>query len=98
MESKAQAFAQYGEAAILERVLTAMPLIAAEIAAPMAGIDNLTIVSTDGASAVSRTVTDNFAQLQEMVKATTGVDLAAIISRLQTAAPTAESGGTSNSS
>jgi len=98
MESKAQAFAQYGEAAILERVLTAMPLIAAEIAAPMAGIDNLTIVSTEGASAVSRTVTDNFAQLQEMVKATTGVDLAAIISRLQAAAPTAESGASGSES
>jgi flotillin len=99
VEGKAQAAATEAIGGAEAAAMSGMAVrTRSRIAAPMAGIDNLTIVSTDGASAVSRTVTDNFAQLQEMVKATTGVDLAAIISRLQTAAPTAESGGTSNSS
>ncbi len=82
-QQMAAAFKEYGEAAILETVLSAMPAIAKEIAAPMGNIDNITIVSTEGASAMSRTVTDNFVQLQALVKETTGVDLSAIAKRLE---------------
>lgn len=79
MEKKAAAYARYNQAAVLEMLIASLPQIAKELAAPMSAIDNLTVVSTEGASAVSRTVTDNFTQLQTMLKDTVGVDLAGMM-------------------
>ncbi|MDI1288711.1 MAG: SPFH domain-containing protein, partial [bacterium] len=87
MQAKADAYKEYGDAAVLETVLAALPGIAAEIARPMASIDNLTVVSTEGASAVSRSVTDTFAQLQALLATTAGVDLSAILRRLEAKDP-----------
>lgn len=79
MTKKAEAYAQYNQAAVLELVVKALPAIAREIAAPMGAIDNLTVLSTEGAGALPKQVTTTFAQLQEMLKATTGVDLASLL-------------------
>lgn len=83
MHKRAEAFRAYGEAAILETVLKTLPSIAHELAAPMGNIDNLTVVSTEGASALPRTVTENFAQLQALLSTTTGVDLASLVKRFE---------------
>jgi flotillin len=79
MQKKADAYAKYNQAAVLEMVVAALPQIAKEIASPMAAIDNLTVLSTEGAGHLTRQVTSTFAQVQEMLKATTGVDLAAML-------------------
>ena len=79
MEKKADAFNKYNQAAVLEMVVGVLPTVAKELAAPLAAIDNLTVLSTEGASAVSKSVTDNFTQLQHMLKSTVGVDLTEII-------------------
>lgn len=84
MTKKADAYAKYNQAAVLEMVVAALPLIAKEIAAPMAAIDNLTVLSTEGAGHLSKQVTSTFAQVQEMLKATTGVDLAALLPQAAT--------------
>ncbi len=47
----------------------------AEMAAPMGNIDALTVVSTDGANQLTKSVANNMTQLQDVVKATTGLDL-----------------------
>ena len=79
MEKKADAFNKYNQAAVLEMVVGVLPTVAKELAAPLAAIDNLTVLSTEGASAVSKSVTDNFTQLQHMLKSAVGVDLTGII-------------------
>lgn len=79
MHAKADAYARYNQAAVLEMLVDALPKVARELAAPMAAIDNLTVVSTEGATALTRNVTDNLAQLQVMLKDTVGVDLAALV-------------------
>ena len=45
------------------------------MAAPMGNIDTLTVVSTDGANDLTKSVANNMTQLQDVVKATTGLDL-----------------------
>ena len=45
MEKKAEAFAGYNEAAVLQMLIEVMPKVAAELARPMAGIDKLTVIS-----------------------------------------------------
>ena len=70
------------QAAVFDRLLETLPEIAKQLAAPMASIDTLTVVSTDGASALPKAVAGNFLQLQELIKSTTGLDLTQIVHQL----------------
>ena len=58
-----------------------LPQIAKEVAAPIASIDQLTVLSTDGAGALPKQVTDNVVQTLQMLKTTTGIDLQDMIAR-----------------
>jgi flotillin len=90
LDKEADALAKYGEAAVTKMLVEAMPLVARELAAPMAAIDNMTVISTDGASALPKAVAGNFSQLDAIVKSFSGQSLTEIIAGLngQKAAPT----------
>ncbi|MEU1210911.1 SPFH domain-containing protein [Streptomyces sp. NPDC005790] len=83
MQKKADAFARYGDAAVLQMLVEVLPQVVAKASEPLGAIDKLTVISTDGASQLSRTVTDNVAQGLELLSSTTGVDLAALLRDLQ---------------
>ncbi|MEU9088751.1 SPFH domain-containing protein [Streptomyces sp. NPDC048428] len=87
MQKKADAFAQYGDAAVLQMLVEVLPQVVAKASEPLSAIDKLTVISTDGASQLSRTVTDNVAQGMELLSSTTGVDLAALLQNLKGAGP-----------
>ncbi|HZG92043.1 MAG TPA: SPFH domain-containing protein [Pseudonocardia sp.] len=82
MRRKAEAFAQYGDAAVLDLLARVMPQVVEAASRPMSGIDKLTVISTDGASSLSRTVADNVAQGLQLGSDLTGVDLAGLLGRL----------------
>jgi flotillin len=88
MTEKADAFAKYNDAATLQMLVQVLPEIAAKLAEPMGNIDNLTVVSTDGAGAMPKQVVGGFTQLQEMVKAATGLDLVALVEGIGSSATT----------
>lgn len=81
MDKRAEAFAHYNEAAVLQMLIEVLPQVAEKVAQPLSAIDKLTVVSTDGASALPRTVNDNVLQTVEMVKNTTGIDLMEMLRR-----------------
>ncbi len=81
MDKRAEAFAHYNEAAVLQMLIEVLPQVAEKVAAPLAAIDKLTVVSADGASSLPRTVNDNVLQTVEMVKNTTGIDLLDVLRR-----------------
>ncbi|MEV7235311.1 SPFH domain-containing protein [Streptomyces sp. NPDC051020] len=83
MRKKADAFAQYGDAAVLQMLVEVLPHVVAKAAEPLSAVDKMTVISTDGASQLSRTVADNVAQGMELLTATTGVDLAALLKNLK---------------
>ena len=87
MEKKAEAFAQYNEAAVLQMLIEILPKVAAELASPMGNIDKLTVISTDGAGQLPKQVTDNLTQTLEMLKGTTGIDVQQLIQRYAGGAP-----------
>ena len=89
MEKRAAAFAKYNEAAVLQMLVEVLPQVAREVAAPMAAIDKLTVVSTDGAGALPKQVTDNLVQTMELLKNTTGVDLQELVGRYASRGSTA---------
>ncbi|MFI8483734.1 flotillin family protein [Streptomyces rubrogriseus] len=79
MEKKADAFDRYGDAAVLQMLVEVLPQVVAKASEPLAAVDKMTVISTDGASRLTRTVADNVAQGMELLGSTTGVDLASLL-------------------
>ncbi|MGI5246300.1 flotillin family protein [Dactylosporangium sp. CA-139066] len=82
MKLKADAFATYGEAAILDLLVRVMPDVVKAASDPMGNIDKLTVISTDGASSLSRSVASNVAQGLQLGTDLTGIDLPKLLSKL----------------
>lgn len=81
MNKRADAFARYNDAAVLQMLVEVLPQVAEKVAAPMSAIDKLTVVSTDGAGAVPKQVTSNIVETMELIKNTTGVDLGRLVDK-----------------
>jgi flotillin len=94
MRLKAEAFAKYGEAAILDLLVRVLPEVVSAASAPMSGIDKLTVISTDGASSLSRSVANNVAQGLQLGSDLTGIDLPALLARLGSLTGDGRDGGT----
>lgn len=77
--AQAEAYEKFNEAAILSKVLEVLPAMARELAAPMSAIKNMTVVSNDGASKLSRNVSDGVQQTTQLIKDSTGLDLIALL-------------------
>jgi flotillin len=86
MQSKADAFNVYGEAAVLDLLLRVLPQVVAAASAPMSSIDKLTVISTDGASSLTKSVASNVAQGLQLGTDLTGIDLTQLLTRLAGAA------------
>jgi flotillin len=82
MKLKADAFATYGEAAILDLLVRVMPDVVAAASAPMGNIDKMTVISTDGASSLTKSVANNVAQGLQLGTDLTGIDLAKLLGKL----------------
>lgn len=80
MDKKAEAYARYNDAAILEMLIEVLPKVAEKLAEPMGNIDNLTVISSDGASQLPKQITDGVLQTSQLLKDTTGVDLTKMLS------------------
>ncbi len=82
MQNRADAFGAYGEAAVLDLLLKVLPELVGAAAAPVGAIDKLTVISTDGASSLTRSVASTVAQGLQIGTDLTGVDLTQLLSRL----------------
>ncbi|MFC9850732.1 flotillin family protein [Streptomyces prasinus] len=82
MHKKADAFERYGDAAVLQMLVEVLPQVVGKAAEPLAAVDKMTVISTDGAGQLTRTVTDNVAQGMELLNSATGVDLAQLLQGL----------------
>jgi flotillin len=71
----AQAVAEQSEALIQLRMIETLPQIARELAAPVGNIDQLTVISTDGASQLSKNVASGFTEVDAVLNSTMGVGI-----------------------
>ena len=81
MDKRAEAFANYNDAAVLQMLIEVLPQVAREVASPIAAIDQLTVISPDGAGALPRQVNDNVVQTMAMLKSSTGLDIEAMVKK-----------------
>ncbi|WHX29828.1 flotillin family protein [Brevibacillus agri] len=84
-EKLAEAFEKFGHAAVLDIIAKMLPELAAKIAEPIKAIDKVTIVDAgggqgDGVNRLSGNVTKLMAQLPEMLKDVSGLDMNKMIS------------------
>ena len=76
---RAEAYRQFNEAAVIQTVLSMLPEIVRAAAEPMSQIDQLTVLSNDGASELVRNTTRTVTEASATVKGLTGIDVPALI-------------------
>ncbi|MFW6160352.1 MAG: flotillin domain-containing protein, partial [Acidobacteriota bacterium] len=78
MLEKAKAWEKFNQAAILEMYLDSLPELAKAVAEPLSKVDKIILVGGDkgtGASKITGQVAEVLAQMPEVVKSLTGVDI-----------------------
>ncbi|WP_428962823.1 flotillin family protein [Micromonospora fluostatini] len=97
MARKAEAFGAYGEAAVLDLLVKVLPQVVEAASAPIGAIDKMTVISTDGASSLTKSVAGNVAQGLQLGSDLTGIDLTSLLAKLgasQSVVPTTANGDT----
>ena len=67
---------------MLDLLVRVLPQVVQAASAPIGEIDKMTVISTDGASALTRSVAANVAQGLQLGTDLTGIDLPALLARL----------------
>ncbi len=88
MNLKAEAFQEYNQAAVVDKLLTGMPQIVAALAAPLSQIDKITIVSTGngdaaGAHKITGDITKIAAQVPALFEALSGMQMSDLMSKVR---------------
>ena len=89
MNKKADAWKQYGQAAMIQQLFESLPDVASAVAQPLAKTDSIVVISNGGdngsgagASKVTQDVSSTIAQLPALVQSLTGVDLISSLKNL----------------
>jgi flotillin len=81
-EKNAEAFKLYGEAAILELIAGVLPDLVRAASEPISAVEKMTVISTNGASDLTRTVATNVETGLQIGSDLMGLDLKELFSRL----------------
>ncbi len=88
MNVKAEAFQEYNQAAVIDKLLTGLPDIVRALATPLSKVDKITIVSTgNGASTgmhkITGDMTEIVAQVPALFEALSGIPMADLLSKVK---------------
>ncbi|KNC84728.1 hypothetical protein SARC_03069 [Sphaeroforma arctica JP610] len=83
MEARAKAWDRYGNAAVADMTFSVLPKVTAEVAAPIAQMNKLTMISADdddiGAARLTSEIVEIITQLPAVVNKVTGLDITKLI-------------------
>jgi flotillin len=88
MNVKAEAYQEYNQAAVVDKLITSLPEIVRALAAPLANVDKITIVSTgDGHTAGMNKITGDMAamagQIPALFEALSGMKVSELFSKVK---------------
>src|ERR1700704_5446045 len=88
MNVKAEAFQEYNQAAVVDRLFTCLPEIVKAIAAPLANVDKITVVSTGNGSAaglnkITGDITQMAAQVPALFETLSGMPLSDLLGKVR---------------
>jgi len=79
LQKKAEAYKQYTQAAIITELMRILPELAEKIAAPLANVDKITVISQDGSTTgvnkLTNDITKMMTQIPELTQTLTGYPL-----------------------
>jgi flotillin len=88
MNVKAEAFQEYNQAAVIDKLLTGLPEVVRALATPLSKVDKITIVSTGNGSSsgihkLTGDITEMAAQVPALFEALSGVPMSDLLSKIR---------------
>ena len=88
MNVKAEAFQEYNQAAVIDRLFASMPEVVKALASPLANVDKITIVSTgngdaSGMNKITGDITKMAAQVPALFETLSGMPLAELLGKVR---------------
>jgi len=88
MNVKAEAYQEYNQAAVIDRLFTSMPEVVRALASPLANVDKITIVSTgngdaSGMNKITGDITKMAAQVPALFETLSGMPLADLLGKVR---------------
>ena len=85
---KAEAFQEYNQAAVIDRLFASMPEIVKALASPLANVDKITIVSTGngeaaGMNKITGDITKMAAQVPALFETLSGMPLSELLGKVR---------------
>src|SRR2546423_1551922 len=89
MNVKAEAYQEWNQAAVVDKLITSLPEVVRAMAQPLSNIDRITIVSTGndgaaGASKITGDMTKIAAQVPALFEALSGMDMTQLMGKIKT--------------
>src|SRR5713226_1421136 len=89
MNVKAEAYEEYNQAAVLDKLITGLPEVVKALASPLANVDRITVVSTGnsdsaGLHKITGDLTQIAAQVPELFEALSGMKMSDLLGKLKT--------------
>lgn len=89
MNVKAEAYQEWNQAAVVDKLITAMPEVVRALASPLANVDKITVVSTgDGQAAGLNKITGDMtkmaAQIPALFETLSGMQMSELLGKVQT--------------
>jgi flotillin len=88
MNVKAEAYQEYNQAAVYDKLLTSLPEIVRALAAPLANVDKITVVSTGngdatGMNKITGDLTKMAAQVPALFETLSGMNMTDLLSKVR---------------
>jgi flotillin len=88
MNVKAEAYQEFNQAAIIDKLITNMPEVVRALAAPLANVDKITVVSTGnghsaGLNKITGDITEMAAQIPALFETLSGMPLGELFSKVR---------------
>ena len=88
MNVKAEAYQEYNQAAVVDKLITNMPELVKALAAPLANVDKITVISTGngdstGMHKVTNDLTQMAAQVPALFEALSGMQMSELLSKVK---------------
>jgi flotillin len=89
MNVKAEAYQEYNQAAVVDKLITGLPEVVKALASPLANVDKITVVSTGnghsaGLNKVTGDITEMAAQVPALFEALSGMHMSDLLGKIRT--------------
>ncbi|HEX8892081.1 MAG TPA: SPFH domain-containing protein [Terriglobales bacterium] len=98
MNVKAEAYQEYNQAAVVDKLITGLPEVVKALASPLSNVDKITVVSTGnghsaGLNKVTGDITEMAAQVPALFEALSGMHMSDLLGKIRTIGDKAPSPG-----